>query len=79
MQGAINVQHAVLSGLQELPLPQQKQVLDFIESLKSQTSSLQPRQGFQGLWADLDIDLSEADITESQQEMWADFSQGIEV
>ena len=79
MQSSINIQHAVLTGLQELSPQKQQEVLDFVEFLKTKTAPKQPRKSLKGLWADLQIDLTEAEISEARREIWADFPKDIEV
>ena len=65
----MTLEEAVLQNLRELPPDQRKAVLDFTEFLRSKVAFPQPSQGLKGLWADLDIDLSEDDITATRQEM----------
>jgi len=78
MQNTANIQQAVLIALQELPLEKQQEVLNFVEFLKTQRSP-KTRRSLRGLWSDLQIDLTEADITEAKQEMWANFPKDIDL
>jgi hypothetical protein len=78
MQNTANIQQAVLIALQELPLEKQQEVLNFVEFLKTQISPKNHRS-LRGLWSDLQADLTEADITEAKQEMWANFPKDIEL
>lgn len=78
MQNTANIQQAVLIALQELSLEKQQEVLNFVEFLKTQRSPTN-RRSLRGLWADLQADLTEADLTEAKQEMWANFPQDIEL
>jgi hypothetical protein len=78
MQNTANIQQAVLIALQELPLEKQQEVLNFVEFLKTQISP-KNRRSLRGLWSDLQADLTEADITEAKQEMWANFPKDIDL
>jgi hypothetical protein len=78
MQNTANIQQAVLIALQELPLEKQQEVLNFVEFLKTQISP-KNRRCLRGLWSDLQADLTEADITEAKQEMWANFPKDIDL
>ncbi|MFB2934965.1 DUF2281 domain-containing protein [Aerosakkonemataceae cyanobacterium BLCC-F154] len=69
----MTIEQAVLQNLRELPPEQQQEVLNFIQSLKQNSLSPQPRSNLYGLWSDLDIEITEADIAEIRQEMWGNF------
>ena len=59
-------------ALQRLRPDQQREVLDFIEFL-AQKATPRPRRSIRGLVADLNIAISEEDITTLRREMWNDF------
>ncbi|HEY9853571.1 MAG TPA: DUF2281 domain-containing protein [Leptolyngbyaceae cyanobacterium] len=69
----MTIEQAVLENLRELPPDKQQQVLDFIQFLKEKTLTKQPRRSLYGLWSDLNIEITVADITEARQEMWGNF------
>jgi len=56
-----------------LTLEKQREVLDFLESLRARQVSRQPRRSAAGLLADLDIDISDEDIEAARREMWSNF------
>ena len=65
----------VMQKVRQLPPQQQQEILDFIEFLLQKHQRLEkvpPLSPF-GLWADLKIDLTEADIVQTRQEMWGNF------
>jgi hypothetical protein len=68
----MTVEQRVLEKLRELPLQKQEEVLAYISRLQEKTQ-LQPRRSLAGLWADLDVDISEKDISQARQEMWGNF------
>ena len=73
MQNVSNVEELFLSKLRELPPDKQKEVLDFVEFLKSKDALVRPRRSLKGLWADLNIDITAEDIAEARREMWGNF------
>ncbi|NJN59913.1 MAG: DUF2281 domain-containing protein [Leptolyngbyaceae cyanobacterium SL_5_9] len=73
----MTLEEAVLQNLRELPPDQRKAVLDFTEFLRSKMTSPRSNQSPKGLWADLDIDISEDDLSTSRQEVWGDFPREI--
>jgi Protein of unknown function (DUF2281) len=77
MQSAINLEQAVLENLRQLPLDKQQEVLDFAEFLRRKTPPNRPRKSLRGLCADLNIQLSEEEITAARQEMWVNFPREI--
>ncbi len=73
MQSLANLEQAILENLRQLPPEKQQEVLDFAEFLRQKTALKQPRRSLKGLWADLDIHISEEDISEARREMWGNF------
>jgi len=71
-----DIQQSVLGKLKELPLDKQEEVLDFVEFLHQKAIVQKPRQSLQGLWSNLEIDLTEEDIATARQEMWGNFPRG---
>ena len=75
----MTIEELVLEKLRELPPERQKEVLEFVDSLKHKDGAKKPLRSLEGLWADLDIDISEEDITEARREMWGNFPRDIEL
>jgi hypothetical protein len=69
----MDIEQSVIEKLRALPLEKQREVLDFVESLQSQTASRRLRKGLKGLWADLGVRITEDDIAEARREMWGNF------
>ena len=71
----MNTTELVMQKVRQLPLQQQQEVLDFIEFLfqKNQRLEKVPSLTPFGLWADLKIDLTEADVVQARQETWGNF------
>ena len=68
----MTIEQAVLGKLRELPPKRQQEVLDFVESLQRDNTK-RPRRSVEGLWADLRIHITDADIEQARQEMWGAF------
>lgn len=75
----MTIEQQVLEKLRDLPAEKQKEVLEFVESLKEKNGPKLPRRSLLGLWADLNIHITEEDIAEARRELWGDFPRGIEL
>ncbi len=71
------IEQAVLENFRQLPPDKQLEVLDFIQFLRQKTQPQKPHRSLRGLWSDLGIDITEADIREIRQEMWGNFPREI--
>ena len=69
----MNLEQAVLDKLRALPPERQQEVLDFAEFLQQKSIVKRPLKSVKGMWANLDIDITEEDIAEARKEMWKDF------
>lgn len=67
------VQDRVLRKLRELPPEKQEEVLHFVEFLAQREARPVGRKNIEGLWADLDLDITEDDIEAARREMWGNF------
>ena len=70
----MNIEQSVLEKIRELPVDKQQEVLDFAEFLYQKREAKLPLRSVKGLWADLDIDLTEDDIAQARKEMWENFT-----
>jgi hypothetical protein len=75
----MTIEQQVLEKLRDLPPEKKKEVLDFVDSLKEKTEPNTPRKSLLGLWADLNIHITEEDIAEARREMWGNFPRDIDV
>lgn len=69
----MNLEQVVIEKLRVLPPDKQQEALDFIEFLEHKTAVKQPRRSMEGLWADLQVDLTEEDIADARRELWGNF------
>ncbi len=72
----MTVVEKVLEMLRELPPQKQQEVLAFVASLQHRSEG-KPRLSLLGLWADLDVKVSDKDIAKSRREMWEDFPRDV--
>ena len=75
----MTLEQQVLEKLRDLPPEKQKEVLDFVDSLKETNGPKKPLKSLLGLWADLNIHITEADIAEARREMWGNFPRDIKL
>ena len=73
----MTIEKQVLERLRDLPPEKQKEVLDFVDSLKAKNGPNEPRRSLRGLWADLNFQITEEDIAEARREMWGNFPRDI--
>ena len=73
----MTIEQRVLEKLRELPLEKQKEVLDFVDALGEETAPRTARRSLRGLWKDLNIQITEEDISAARREMWSNFPRDI--
>jgi len=69
----MSIEEAILEKVRALPPEKREEVLKFADSLTVSAQPKPPLRSPRGLWADLDINISEEDIAELRREMWKDF------
>ena len=75
----MSIEEQVLEKLRDLPPEKQKEVLEFVASLKQKSAPKKPRRSLLGLWSDLNVNITEKDIAEARREMWGNFPRDIEL
>ena len=74
----MTIEQQVVEKLRDLPPEKQKEVLDFVDFLKEKKGGpKKPRRSLRGLWADLNINITEQDIAQARREMWGNFPRDI--
>ena len=73
----MTIEEMVLEKLRGLPPEKQKEVLEFVESLKPDGSTKKPLRSLEGLLEDLNVDITEEDIAAARREMWGNFPRDI--
>lgn len=74
----MTIEEKVLGKLRKLSPEKQKEVLEFLDSLKVDGDGKKPLRSFEGIWADLNIQITDEDIAEARREMWGNFPRDIE-
>lgn len=69
----MTIEQAVIEKLRLLPVEKQREALDFVEFLYAKNTPRPPRRRLKGIWADLNVDITEEDIAEARREMWGNF------
>jgi len=69
----------LLGKVRELSPEKQREVLEFVDSLKERGADKKPLRSLEGLWADFDIRVTEADIEEARREMWGSFPREVKL
>ncbi len=73
----MTIEQQLLEKLRDLPPEKQKEVLEFVDSLREKNGSRKPRRNLRGLWANLNIEITEEDIAKARREMWGNFPRDI--
>lgn len=69
----MNLEQVVVEKLRALSPDKQQEAIDFIEFLEHKTVAKRPRRSVEGLWADLQVGVTEEDIAQARREMWGNF------
>ncbi|MGI0482153.1 DUF2281 domain-containing protein [Geminocystis sp. CENA526] len=69
----MTLEQLLISKFQTLPLHRKQELLDFAEFLAGKSDYQTPLKSIRGICDDLKFDLTEEDILEVRQEMWANF------
>jgi len=66
----MSIEQELIEKLRTLPADKQSEVLAFVESLQEQASAGPPPRSLRGLWADLNITITDEDLAEARRDMW---------
>lgn len=75
----MTLEEQLIEKLRDLPPERKKEVLEFVDSLKTESLAKKPRRSLLGLWADLNFHITEEDIADARREMWSNFPRNIEL
>jgi len=67
----MGIDESLLEKIRALPPEKQQEVLDFVEFLHRKIA--RPRRSFKGIWADLQVDITEDDLVQIRRELWGNF------
>jgi hypothetical protein len=63
----------LLEQIKVLPSELKQEAMHFIEFLQTKVQNKVPRVSLEGIWADMDVNITEEDISEARREMWGNF------
>ena len=69
----MSLEQAILEAVRALPAEKQQEILSHAARLRDETVKKAPFKSVRGLWADLGISLSPAEIEQNQSDMWKNF------
>lgn len=69
----MSVSESIIKKLESLTPEQQQEVERVVETLADSNKRNRPRRSLMGLFADLNIHITEEDIAEARREMWGNF------
>ncbi len=75
---AMDMERALIQKWRVLPPDKQREMLDSAEFLAQQARANRPRRSLEGLWANLDFEITDHDIAQAREEMWGNFPRDIE-
>jgi hypothetical protein len=75
----MTIEQAIVEQVKRLPPDKQREVLNFAESLDKNGGPKRPAalKSLEGLWADLNVHVTEEDIAAARREMWGNFPRDI--
>ena len=73
MQTLPKIEETLIAVIKTLPTEKQQALLEFAEFLQTETASKSSSQSIKGLWANVDINLTEEELSTTRKEMWANF------
>jgi hypothetical protein len=69
----MSLEQAILDAVRALPAEKQQEVLEHAARLRKEAGGKTPFKSVRGLWADLGVSLSAAEIEDNQRDMWRNF------
>ncbi len=70
----MTVKEAVIEKLEALPAHRQQELLEYANVLVQKEKPRGQRRSLQGIWADLNVNLTEEDLREARNEMWRGYT-----
>jgi hypothetical protein len=77
-QPSVPLTEMLVEKVRLLPVDKQRSVLDFVEYLIHKSTPKAPRQSARGLWADLDVKVTDEDLARARREMWGNFPRDLD-
>ncbi len=69
----MTVEEVLLEQIKVLPPDLKQEAIHFVEFLQTKIQKKTPRVSLEGIWADMNVNITEKDIAEARKEMWGNF------
>jgi len=66
-------EEVLLEKIKVLPPDLKQKAIEYVEALQKKVQRKTPRVSLEGIWADMDVNITEEDIREVRREMWGNF------
>jgi hypothetical protein len=66
-------EEVLLEKIKVLPPDLKQKAIEYVEALQKKAQKKIPRVSLEGIWADMDVNITEEDIREVRREMWKNF------
>jgi hypothetical protein len=71
-------EEVLLEKIKVLPPDLKQKAIEFVDSLQSEAQTKTPRVSLKGIWADMNVNVTEEDIREARNEMWRGYTKDTE-
>lgn len=71
-------EEVLLEKIKILPPNLKQKAIDFVESLQNNDKKNTPRVSLKGIWADMNVNITDEDIREARNEMWRGYTKDTE-
>ena len=71
-------EEVLLEKIKVLPPDLKQKAIEFVNSLQSEAQKKNPPVSLKGIWADLNVNITEEDIREARNEMWRGYTKDTE-
>lgn len=71
-------EEVLLETFKGLPANRQKELLDYAKNLEQKEAVKKPRVSLKGIWADMNVNITEEDIRDARNEMWRGYTKDTE-
>ena len=71
-------EEVLLQKIKVLPPDLKQKAIEFVESLQKEARKKNPRVSLKGIWADMNVNITEEDIREARNEMWRGYTKDTE-
>lgn len=74
----MTAEEVLLERFKGLSVTRRKELLDYAKTLVQKEAVKKPRVSLKGIWADLNVNITEEDIREARNEMWRGYTKDTE-